>query len=78
MEGAYFLIEVAVGSTKRVYGEIKENVPHVEAHIVTGPYDIISVVRQEGLEKIRSARGAIEAVPGVIRVVLCGIYSRGK
>ena len=58
MEGAYFLIEVAVGSTKRVYGEIKENVPHVEAHIVTGPYDIISVVRQEGLQGENKANGS--------------------
>ncbi|MDO8559265.1 MAG: hypothetical protein Q7R84_02930 [bacterium] len=74
MDGAYFFVETKVGETRSVFREIKKRVPkETESNIITGPYDIVVIVRCKKLEKIGSVETSIKTVPGVVRVVTCPI-----
>ncbi len=74
MDGAYFFVETQVGKTRDVFREIKKKVPEkTEANIITGPYDIVVIMRCKEIEKISSAESSIKTIPGVVRVVSCPI-----
>ena len=78
IEGAYFFIETRVGETRGVLRKIKETVREAESSMITGPYDVVTIVRCKELDKIGSTETFIKAVPGVIRVVACLIDTKTK
>lgn len=74
MDGAYFFVETQVGKTRDVFKEIKKTVPKKTASsIITGPYDIVVVMRCKEIEKIASIETSIKTILGVVRVVTCPI-----
>ena len=69
---AYVLIETAVGKTKEVASVIGrlEGVKSVDP--VTGPYDIIAIVKGESLNNIGDiVTGKIHPIAGLSRMVTC-------
>jgi DNA-binding Lrp family transcriptional regulator len=69
---AYVLIETAVGSTKDV-AEALNNLQGIEsADVVTGPYDIIAIVRGSDLGDIGNiVTGHVHTINGITRSITC-------
>jgi DNA-binding Lrp family transcriptional regulator len=69
---AYVLIETAVGSTKNV-AEALKNLQGVEsADVVTGPYDIVAVVRGSDLGDIGDiVTDQVHTINGITRSITC-------
>ena len=69
---AYVLIETAVGSTKDV-AEALKNLQGVEsADVVTGPYDIVAVVRGSDLGDIGDiVTDHVHTINGITRSITC-------
>ena len=72
MVKAYILIEVRAGSAGSMVNALL-NLPNVEdVTRVTGPYDVIAVVRDEDLSKINDfVVGDIHRLEGVMRTTTC-------
>ena len=72
MAKAFILIETAVGKTREVVAAL-ENVDGVESvNMVTGPYDIITVIEGETLADIGElVTDKIHTVNGISRTVTC-------
>jgi len=69
---AFILIETGVGKSKAVADVLRklEGVDSVD--IVTGPYDVIAVIRRENLNEVGKLIAAkIHSVPGISRTVTC-------
>lgn len=72
MARAFVLIETTVGKTKDVYSALEKVEGIKSIDVVTGPYDIITVVEGEDLNNIGNlVTGKIHPVPGITRTVTC-------
>jgi len=69
---AYILIETAVGKSRHVT-TVLESVTGVETvDPVTGPYDIIAVIRANGLSAVGDiVTSNVHTIDGVVRTVTC-------
>ena len=73
---AYVLIQVQVGRSSEVSGEIVRIESVTSSDVVSGPYDVIAVAEAadiDDLAKLVVAR--IQAVDGVTRTLTCPILS---
>lgn len=69
---AFILIETAVGKSKAVANALRKLEGVDSADIVTGPYDIISVIQAETLNNIGEVvTEKIQPLPGISRTVSC-------
>lgn len=69
---AYILIETAVGMTREVVSALRFIEAAESVDTVTGPYDIIVVVRTENLEVMGEfVTTKIHRISGVNRTVTC-------
>jgi DNA-binding Lrp family transcriptional regulator len=69
---AYVLIEVHTGKTKEVVKAIRKLNVVVSVDIVTGPYDVIAVIRAETLNEVEDlVVSMMQAVAGVSRTITC-------
>lgn len=69
---AFILIETAVGKSKAVANALRKLEGVDSADIVTGPYDIISVIQAETLNSIGEVvTEKIQPLPGISRTVTC-------
>lgn len=69
---AYILIETAVGKSKDVTSDLKslEGVDSVDQ--VTGPYDIIAVVKAPDLNGVGElVTSRVHTIAGIVRTVTC-------
>ena len=72
----YVLIETEVGTAKAVAAKLQElahkHVRVTEIDTVTGPFDVIAMLRAEDLDSLGSCiTEAIQTVPGVKRTTTC-------
>jgi DNA-binding Lrp family transcriptional regulator len=68
---AFVLIETAVGKTHDVVASL-EKVGVDSVDVVTGPYDIIVVLKGTSLGEIGNlVTGQVHPIPGIIRTVTC-------
>ena len=68
---AFVLIETAVGKTHDVVSAL-EGVGVSSVDVVTGPYDIIVVLKGANLSEIGNAvTGQVHTIPGIVRTVTC-------
>ena len=69
---AYLLVETAVGKTRDV-ANILRSLEHIESvDVVTGPYDIITVVSASDMTVVGNVvTDNIHTVDGVVRTVSC-------
>ena len=73
---AYVLIQVQVGRSSEVNGEIVRMESVTSSDVVSGPYDVIAVAEAadiDDLAKLVVAR--IQAVDGVTRTLTCPVLS---
>jgi len=69
---AFVLIETAVGKSKEVVTALKQLEGVKSVDMVTGPYDVISIVEGETLDNIGSiVTSKIHPIPGISRTVTC-------
>jgi len=69
---AFVLIETAVGKTKEVVGALGQLDGVESVDTVTGPYDVIAVVRGETLNDIGGlVTSKIHTINGISRTVTC-------
>jgi DNA-binding Lrp family transcriptional regulator len=69
---AFVLIDTAVGQTRAVLAILRELKGVQSANAVTGPYDIIAVVKKETLSDIGDlVTSEIHPLDGVTRTVTC-------
>jgi DNA-binding Lrp family transcriptional regulator len=69
---AYVLIETAVGKNKDVAAALERLKGIKSVDIVTGPYDIISIIEGESLNDIGDlVTGKIHPIAGISRTVTC-------
>ncbi|GAH86961.1 unnamed protein product [marine sediment metagenome] len=69
---AYVLIETAVGKNKEVATALERLKGIKSVDIVTGPYDIISIMEGESLNDIGDlVTGKIHPIAGISRTVTC-------
>ena len=74
MINAYVLIQVQVGRSAEVGGEIARIENVISSDVVTGPYDVIALAEapsMDDLGKLVVAR--IQAVDGITRTLTCPI-----
>jgi len=72
MAKAYVLIETAVGRTREVVEALSKISGITSVDMVTGPYDIITVIEKEKLADIGDlVTGKIHTVSGISRTVTC-------
>jgi DNA-binding Lrp family transcriptional regulator len=69
---AFVLIDTAVGQTRAVLAILRELKGVQSANAVTGPYDIIAVVKKETLSDIGDlVTSEVHPLDGVTRTVTC-------
>ncbi len=69
---AFVLIETAVGRTREVTSVLKQQEGVQSVDPVTGPYDIIAVIKGESLTEIGElVTSKIHPIPGISRTVTC-------
>ena len=72
MAKAYVLIETAVGRTREVTAALAKIDGINSVDMVTGPYDIITVMEKDKLADIGElVTGKIHTVSGISRTVTC-------
>ncbi len=72
MAKAYVLIETSVGRTREVVESLKEIKGITTVDMVTGPYDIITVMEKDKLADIGElVTGSIHTISGIARTVTC-------
>ncbi len=70
---AYVLIQTDVGTGSKVAREVV-HVPGVTlAHVVTGPYDVVSRLEAEDLDGLNKVIEEIQRIPGVSRTMTCPV-----
>ncbi len=68
----YVLIEIRVGKTKEVVEAIRKLQGVISVDVVTGPYDVISVLQVESLNEIGDLITAkVYTIDGILRIVTC-------
>lgn len=68
---AFVLIETAVGKTHDVVSAL-EGAGVASVDVVTGPYDIIVVLKGANLSEIgNTVTGQVHTIPGIVRTVTC-------
>jgi len=69
---AFVLIETAVGRNKEVATALEQLKGVKSVDVVTGPYDIISIIEGESLNDIGDlVTGKIHPIAGISRTVTC-------
>jgi len=69
---AFVLIDTAAGQTRAVLAILRELKGVQSANAVTGPYDIIAVVKKETLSNIGDlVTSEVHPLDGVTRTVTC-------
>lgn len=69
---AYILINVEVEKVESAFEKIKKIKEIKEAHTIVGPYDIIALVEENGLEHISNINlKKIQKVGGVSKTLTC-------
>jgi len=69
---AFVLIETAVGKGKEVVAALSKLPGVISVDSVTGPYDIIAILKGESLNDIGElVTSKIHPVPGISRTVTC-------
>jgi len=69
---AFVLIETAVGRTKEVATTLKQLQGIQSVDLVTGPFDIITILEAEDLNEIGDlVTGKIHPIAGISRTVTC-------
>ena len=72
MPKAFVLIETAVGKTREVVAALEKLEGIQSVNMVTGPYDIITVIEGETLPDLGDmVTGKIHTVNGISRTVTC-------
>jgi DNA-binding Lrp family transcriptional regulator len=69
---AFVLIETAVGKTKDVVAALHAVNGVSSVDVVTGPYDIITVVEANDLASVGdTVTSSVHTIPGIVRTVTC-------
>ena len=69
---AYILIETQVGSVKAVVGELRALEGVVSCDIITGPFDVISLIEATDMGGVADlVTGQVQRIHGVIRTITC-------
>ena len=69
---AFVLIETAVGKTRDVVSALGQVPGITSVDVVTGPYDIITVLEAEDLNSVGdSVTEHVHTISGVVRTVTC-------
>ena len=69
---AFVLIETAVGKTKDVVAALNEITSVSSVDVVTGPYDIITVIEAPDLSSVGdTVTGNVHTISGIVRTVTC-------
>jgi DNA-binding Lrp family transcriptional regulator len=69
---AFVLIETAVGKTKDVVASLNKVDCVSSVDVVTGPYDIITVIEAADLSSVGDAvTGSVHTIGGIVRTVTC-------
>ncbi len=69
---AYILIETQVGSVKAVVGELRALEGVVSCDIITGPFDVISLIESTDMGAVADlVTGQVQRIHGVIRTITC-------
>lgn len=75
---AFVLIETAVGKSREVVSAL-EKIPEISSvDMVTGPYDIITVLEAADLNSVGdTVTGRVHTISGIVRTVTCLAVSSG-
>jgi DNA-binding Lrp family transcriptional regulator len=69
---AFILIETVVGKNKEVVAALKKLEGIKSVDMVTGPYDIITIIEAETLSAVgETVTEKIHPIPGISRTVTC-------
>ena len=69
---AFVLIETAVGKTKDVVASLNKVDGVSSVDVVTGPYDIITVIDAAELSSVGdTVTGSVHTIGGIVRTVTC-------
>ncbi len=69
---AFVLIETAVGKTKDVVTALNAVPSVTSVDVVTGPYDIITIVQADDLSSVGdTVTGSVHTIDGIVRTVTC-------
>ncbi len=69
---AFVLIETAVGKTRDVVEHLQQVQGVISVDVVTGPYDIITVLEAGDLNSVGAmVTGHIHTIGGIVRTVTC-------
>jgi len=69
---AFVLIETAVGKTKDVVASLNKVDCVSSVDVVTGPYDIITVIEAADLSSVGdTVTGSVHTIGGIVRTVTC-------
>jgi DNA-binding Lrp family transcriptional regulator len=69
---AFVLIETAVGKTKDVVASLNKVDGVSSVDVVTGPYDIITVIEAADLSSVGdTVTGSVHTIGGIVRTVTC-------
>ena len=69
---AFVLIETAVGKTKDVVASLNKVDGVSSVDVVTGPYDIITVIEAANLTSVGdTVTGSVHTIGGIVRTVTC-------
>ncbi len=76
MVKAYILMNVSSGRAAEVTKKMKEMEPVKQCHIVSGPYDIISLVEAKDFNSLGDfVVNTLQKMAGVERTVTCPIFT---
>ena len=76
MVEAIVLVQVKAGASSAVAKAVGQMAGVTEAHVVTGPYDVIARVDGDSLDDLgRMVVSSIQTVEGVSRTLTCPILS---
>jgi DNA-binding Lrp family transcriptional regulator len=69
---AFVLIETAVGKTKDVVASLNKVDGVSSVDVVTGPYDIITMIEAADLSSVGdTVTGSVHTIGGIVRTVTC-------
>lgn len=76
---AFVLIETAVGKTKDVVASLNKVDGVSSVDVVTGPYDIITVIEAADLSSVGdTVTGSVHTIGGIVRTVTCLAVGSGS
>ena len=69
---AFVLIETAVGKSRDVVSALEKIEEIASVDMVTGPYDIITVLEADDLNSVGdTVTGRVHTISGIVRTVTC-------